>query len=86
MYQYFDKIRPDETSARLRTQNKLIAKLKAENEKLRERLAKYDHEDVEVERWIAAGLRQTNYLKPQKRSIDQGIRSDLRYHGKKYDN
>ena len=86
MYQYFDKIRPDETSARLRTQNKLIAKLKAENEKLRERLAKYDHEDVEVERWIAAGIRQTNYLKTQKRSIDQGIRSDLRYHGKKYDN
>ena len=83
MYQYFDKIRPDEISTQ---QTKLIAKLRAENEKLRKRLSKYDHEDVEVEQWIAAGLRQTNYLNTPNRSIDQGLRTDLRYHGKKYDN
>lgn len=83
MYRYFDKIQPDEISTQ---QTKLIAKLRAENEKLRKRLSKYDHEDVEVEQWIAAGLRQTNYLNTPNRSIDQGLRTDLRYHGKKYDN
>ena len=79
MYRYFDKIQPDEIS---KQQTKLIAKLRAENEKLRKRLAKYDHEDQDVEQWIAAGIRQTDYLVTQKRSIDQGLRTDIVYHGK----
>jgi len=83
MYQYFDKIRPDEISTQ---QTKLIAKLRTENQKLRERLSKYDHEDQDVEQWIAAGIRQTNYLNTPNRSSNQGTRSDLRYHGQKYDN
>lgn len=83
MYQYFDKIRPDEISTQ---QTKLIAKLRTENQKLRERLSKYDHEDQDVEQWIAAGIRQTNYLNTPNRSSDQGTRSDLRHHGQKYDN
>jgi len=83
MFQYPDGILPHETVSLIREQNKLIAKLRAENQKLRKRLAKYDHEDQEVEQWIAAGIRQTNYLETQKRSIDQGIRADISYHGKK---
>ena len=83
MFQYPDGILPHETVFRIREQNKLITKLRAENQKLRERLAKYDHEDVDVEQWIAAGIRQTNYLVTQKRSIDQGLRTDIVYHGKK---
>jgi len=82
MYRYFDKIQPDEIS---KQQTKLIAKLRAENDKLRKRLAKYDHEDQDVEQWIAAGIRQTDYLIAHKRSIDQGLRADIVYHGKKHD-
>jgi|10_taG_2_1085330.scaffolds.fasta_scaffold01484_5 hypothetical protein len=71
MHHYYDKLWPE---AR-------YVELERENQRLKKELSKHIQEDLEVEEWVAQGIRRTEYLKKFATRGDPSDPSEIRYHG-----